>query len=733
MREIQDNELLQSFVRDASQWAFASLARRYAGLVFHVALRCSGSAELAEEAAQNAFVVLARKAARIDASNGLAPWLHRTVCFEAIKLRDREARYQQKVARFAGDSAAGMAEPQSWEGTVPVLDSALNELSPQDRRVILLRFYEGLSYDDLVKRFGSEAATWRKRCNRAVERLRATLARRGTLVSTVALTGALSALLPQPAPAAVVATLARPAAAAATGKGIGAMAGLFLMTHAKMIALIAGVLLMIGTILSGVLSNKPLPGAAPAKSLVGASTPKKTSAAATEPEVTPFSTEERRVWLNAFREHLYEPGAPHGQDIMPAIGGLGGRSGRGEGMLGRSPIHEFVDRAGGDASEVIGILKEALYADRATVAYRALGYWGWVREFAGEDGARTLIEFVGKTGFRNLAMYAMNILGQYENHYPADMAGRLADMIANGTQNAKIALSYYGPGFMESKGMESLEEKLLPLLTHADATTRYAAGRMLAEIPARRGGDTLAAMLDVPSGLEDFHYERMLSQLQEMSAEAVGTQRERLAAFLAEMRSRPGANSTVLKALIKFHLAGDEEASLVNWKAEADALTARKGDETLTVPDLLKAMENPLARQVAISEIRRIGPNAHDYRDALLALMEQNPGDEALADAVYATDINVPNPSPWLDMRAMSAVLKGVDEALAASDDPAWVAFRHQLDLWMIDEPKTNFVTARGLADDLGDVSPALRELFIKGMRQNSPELADLAFGKGAG
>jgi hypothetical protein len=397
-------------------------------------------------------------------------------------------------------------------------------------------------------------------------------------------------------------------------------------------------------------------------------------------------------------------------------------------MFGRSPIHEFVDRAGGDASEVIAILKEALYAERATVAYRALGYWGWVREFAREDGANTLLDFAGKTRIQSLAMYAMNILGQFESHYPADMAARLADLTENGTQNAKIALSYYGPGFMESKGMESLEDKLLPLLTNSDAVTRYAAGRMLAEIPARRGGDTLAALLDVPPGMEDYHYERMLSQLLEMPAEAVGTRGGRLAAFLAEMRSLPATNAVAIEALVKFQLAGDEEASLVNWKAEADALAARKGDESLTVPELIGAMENPLARPIAIAEIRRIGPNAHDYRDALLALMEQNPGDEALANAVYATDINVAHPSPWVDMRGMSAVLKAVDEALAASSDPAWVAFRHHLDVWMINEPKTNFLVARGLAEDLGDVSPALRELFIRGVRENAPDLAHRAF-----
>ena len=65
--EIQDEVLLRSFVQDDSQRAFAALAQRYAGLVFHVGMRFSGSAELAEEAAQNTFVILAKKAARLDA------------------------------------------------------------------------------------------------------------------------------------------------------------------------------------------------------------------------------------------------------------------------------------------------------------------------------------------------------------------------------------------------------------------------------------------------------------------------------------------------------------------------------------------------------------------------------------------------------------------------------------------------------------------------------------------
>jgi RNA polymerase sigma factor (sigma-70 family) len=725
MNEIQDNQLLRDYARDASQTAFASLARRYAGLVFHVAMRCTGSAELAEEAAQNAFVILARKADRIDASSGLASWLHRTVFFEASKLRDREGRYQKRIASLAERIGNDQTEDGSWEGTAPILDHVLNDLRPDDLKVILLRFYEGCSYREMVSRFGSEEATWRKRCNRAVERLREKLASRGANVKTTVLIAALAALLPQSAPAALVESLARVTALAT------AQTGILLMTNAKVITLAACLLVVAGFVVSSMLRDKP------AQTISAAAPPADSEnnaeeLAAAEPTTVPqFDAEQRRAWLNAFREHLYERGAPHSQVLTPPIGGLGRSRRDGKGP-GRSAIHEFADRTGGDASEVIAILKEALYSDRATVAYRALGYWGWVRDFAGADGAKCLIEFAGKTENLDLAMYAMNILGQYKIDPDTDMPARFIELIQNGSQNAKIALSYYGGGFAQREGMESMEDMLLPLLKNQDQPTRYAAARILSQFPDRRDAQLFAALLDIPSGLESYHYEHLLSELLEMPVEAAEPNREKLTSLLTDLRSKPSTKPQVYEALLKFKLADSEAASIETWKTETAALAARAGDKTLTVPELIKAMDNPLARAQAIQEIRRIGPNAVEYREALISLVQQAPLDEALADAAYSTDINAPHPSPWLDMREMFPVMKSIDEALAASTDPAWVSFRKDLDAWMMHEPKTNMTVARNLADDLGDVAPELRELFIQQMHEHAARLAELAFGNAA-
>ena len=94
-----DQELLRAFSHDGSQEAFATLAERYAGLLYHAALRLTASPELAQEAAQNSLAILARKAASLHSVPSLAAWLHRTV---------EQSRYaERKRCRELGLHRAG--------------------------------------------------------------------------------------------------------------------------------------------------------------------------------------------------------------------------------------------------------------------------------------------------------------------------------------------------------------------------------------------------------------------------------------------------------------------------------------------------------------------------------------------------------------------------------------------------------------------------------------------------
>jgi hypothetical protein len=66
MNNADDEVLLRAFAEKRSEEAFRLLVERYAGLVFGVAVRRTTVRELAEEATQNVFVVLARKAHRLS-------------------------------------------------------------------------------------------------------------------------------------------------------------------------------------------------------------------------------------------------------------------------------------------------------------------------------------------------------------------------------------------------------------------------------------------------------------------------------------------------------------------------------------------------------------------------------------------------------------------------------------------------------------------------------------------
>ncbi|HWB03270.1 MAG TPA: sigma-70 family RNA polymerase sigma factor [Verrucomicrobiales bacterium] len=207
--ETDDAELLRAFVREGSQAAFAVLVRKYAGLLYHAALRLTGRADLAEEAAQNALGILARKAGSLRNSASIAPWLHRTVCFEAAKLRRRERRYSDGMNHLTDPSLAlsGHDMPEDWKRVTPHLDEALDELPEADRRVVLLKYFEDWDCEEMARRLGGQSAAWRQRLSRAMTRLRKLLARRGVVVPVTVLAGGLHSTLSHAAPSAVAASL----------------------------------------------------------------------------------------------------------------------------------------------------------------------------------------------------------------------------------------------------------------------------------------------------------------------------------------------------------------------------------------------------------------------------------------------------------------------------------------------------------------------------------------------
>jgi RNA polymerase sigma factor (sigma-70 family) len=220
-----DHALLSEFAGRGSQPAFRALTDRYTGLVYAAAYRRTGRRELAEEVAQNVFAVLARKAgalARPDVK--LAAWLHRAAVLEASRaLRKESIRQRIMDDYFHHADVLSAQDAATWQAVLPELDSALDSLPSRDRELLLARFFEDRSYQELAAATGRSEAALMQQQHRALEKLSVLLQRRSVAVPVAVLAAGLgSALGPsaQAAPAGLAASLAATAPAAAASVGI---------------------------------------------------------------------------------------------------------------------------------------------------------------------------------------------------------------------------------------------------------------------------------------------------------------------------------------------------------------------------------------------------------------------------------------------------------------------------------------------------------------------------------
>lgn len=173
-------ELLREFRTTGSGSAFADLTRHYLPLVLGVARRRSNDPAMAEDIVQSVFVKLARSAPAIESDNELTSWLHRTTLNASIDAWRIEARRRERETGAAMDPTLTHApEPQPWAQIAPEIDGLVQNLPPNDRQIVMLRFFEQLSMAEAGKRVGISEDAAKMRVGRALEKLRTALASKG--------------------------------------------------------------------------------------------------------------------------------------------------------------------------------------------------------------------------------------------------------------------------------------------------------------------------------------------------------------------------------------------------------------------------------------------------------------------------------------------------------------------------------------------------------------------------
>jgi RNA polymerase sigma factor (sigma-70 family) len=174
-----DPELLAEWLKHRREPAFHELVARYAGLVHATARRTCGDESMAGEVSQLTFITLARKAKSLTTCASLGGWLHRTAMMHAKNIIRQNHRENRKRQHLAMEPVSQDHPGDAWLEMQPVLDEALAALSDIDREALLLRFYRSLSVREVAATLGIATDAAQKRIDRATERLRGKLTRRG--------------------------------------------------------------------------------------------------------------------------------------------------------------------------------------------------------------------------------------------------------------------------------------------------------------------------------------------------------------------------------------------------------------------------------------------------------------------------------------------------------------------------------------------------------------------------
>jgi uncharacterized protein (TIGR03435 family) len=213
-----DMALLREYARHNSEEAFAALVSRHVNLVYSVALQEVHDPHLAEEITQAVFIILARKADSLGDKTILSGWLCRTARYASANALTIQRRRQRREQEACMQSVLNESEPGVWTQIAPLLGGAMKQLGQKDHDAVVLRFFEGKSFQEIGIAFGASENAAKKRVAHALEKLRKYFSKRGVTSTAETLAGTISANSVQPAPA----LLAKTATAVALAKGAAA-------------------------------------------------------------------------------------------------------------------------------------------------------------------------------------------------------------------------------------------------------------------------------------------------------------------------------------------------------------------------------------------------------------------------------------------------------------------------------------------------------------------------------
>src|SRR5437667_6459629 len=153
-KALSDGQLLERYVKERDERAFATLVERYSALVLGVCERVLGDRHYAEDAFQATFLVLVRRADSLDGERSIGNWLYAVAFRTAVKAKAMAAKRRARERQALEMPTIEAKIDPDLSDLKPIIDEALNQLPEKYRAPLVLCCLQGKTHQEAAKELG---------------------------------------------------------------------------------------------------------------------------------------------------------------------------------------------------------------------------------------------------------------------------------------------------------------------------------------------------------------------------------------------------------------------------------------------------------------------------------------------------------------------------------------------------------------------------------------------------
>ena len=167
---LSDEEIIQIIQKEKKTDLFSILFDRYSKKVYHTCLSMVNSRALAEDLSHDIFLKVFLSLQKYDGKASFSTWLYRISSNFCIDFIRKHKRIDIKIEDYSYELESRTEEENEREllsSKAETLTKILDQLDPEDKMILLMKYQEDMSIKDIMEVFDLSESAVKMRLKRA--------------------------------------------------------------------------------------------------------------------------------------------------------------------------------------------------------------------------------------------------------------------------------------------------------------------------------------------------------------------------------------------------------------------------------------------------------------------------------------------------------------------------------------------------------------------------------------